>query len=377
MEQVELPEGAETLLFRIPGPLVEWYRSCARDLPWRRTQDPYRVWISEIMLQQTRVEAVKPYYERFLERYPDPRSLAESGEELFKLWEGLGYYSRARNLRAAAAQIRARGGFPERYSELLELKGVGPYTAAAISSICFGEPVAAIDGNVLRVLSRLLCIEENPSSPALRKEIFRALCGAMPQGREWLSLSLSTPFGQRRNDAGDFNQGMMELGARICLPNGVPLCGKCPLSGFCRACALDVQTAYPVRPEKKARKAEARTVFLLRREGKYALRRRPESGLLAGLWEFPSVAGTLSIADAARAVGCGRESLAPLGKAKHIFTHLEWHMTGWLAELSPEAGALCAGFGELVFVSPEELERKYALPSALEYYRRIVLGKNV
>ena len=365
----KLPEGAETLLFRIPAPLVRWYRSGARDLPWRRTQDPYRVWVSEIMLQQTRVEAVKPYYERFLERYPDPRSLAEGGEELFKLWEGLGYYSRARNLRAAAVQICGKGGFPRNYRELLELKGIGPYTAAAISSICFGEPVAAVDGNVLRVLSRLLCIEEDPSSPALRKEIFRALCGAMPQGREGLPASLPTPFGQPRNDAGDFNQAMMELGARVCLPNGAPLCGTCPLAGFCRACALGVQTSYPVRPEKKARKAEPRTVFLLRKEGKYALRRRPETGLLAGLWEFPSVAGNLSAREAAQTLGCGTEKLTPLGEAKHVFTHLEWHMTGWLVELLAE-GKEPDGFGELVFVSPEELERKYALPSALEYYRK-------
>lgn len=369
MRLSEISEGAETLLFRIPEPLVSWYRGCARDLPWRRTQDPYRVWISEIMLQQTRVEAVRPYYERFLSRCPDPRSLAELDEgELLKLWEGLGYYSRARHLRAAAVRIAAQG-FPARYRELLHLPGIGPYTAAAVSSICFGEPSAAVDGNVLRVCSRLLCLETDPASPALRSALTEALDRAMPQGREALGPGLPpTPFGQLRNDAGDFNQGMMELGARVCLPKGAPLCGGCPLSGLCRAHALGTETSYPVHPPKKVRRIEDRTVFVLRFGQKYALRRRPASGLLAGLWEFPSLEGRLSAAEAAGILGCPVRSLRPLGEAKHVFTHLEWHMTGWLAE----PGRLPDSFGELTLASPEELEERYALPSALEAYLRRV-----
>lgn len=346
-------------------PLVEWYRGCHRDLPWRRTADPYRVWVSEIMLQQTRVEAVKPYYERFLTRLPDVAALAACpDDELNKLWEGLGYYSRARNLKAAARQIVALGRFPDSYDGLLQLKGIGGYTAAAVGSIAFGLPVAVVDGNVLRVVSRLCCLEEDVMDPRVRREIFAVLSAAMPQGKRALNTATTTPFGIERNDAGDFNQAMMELGACVCLPNGEPQCAACPLQKTCGACAAGTATGYPLKSAKKARRIEQRTVLVLRFAGRVALRRRPESGLLAGLWEFPAEPGTMS-EEAVRARYAGR--VTPLGTAKHVFTHIEWHMVGYEVELDARPAD-----ETLVFATPAELEQNYALPTALEHYRRAV-----
>ena len=351
-------------------PLVEWYRSGCRDLPWRHTADPYRIWVSEIMLQQTRVEAVKPYYARFLERFPDAETLAEAPEEeLFKLWEGLGYYSRARNLLAAARRISEAGGFPEDEHGIRSLKGVGPYTAAAIGSIAFGLPLAVVDGNVLRVVSRLCCLEEDISEPRVRGEIFSLLSVAMPQGRKALETDLPTPFGLPRNDAGDFNQAMMELGACVCVPNGEPLCDRCPLAGLCRAHLAGRPEAFPLRATKRPRRIEERTVFLVWSDGRIALRKRPDSGLLAGLWEFPSEPGTWEREEASARWGA---PAVPVGRAKHVFTHVEWKMTGYEIHLP----AVPADQERLLFVTPREMEQNFALPSALETFRKLVLRED-
>ncbi|WP_418706515.1 A/G-specific adenine glycosylase, partial [Anaerotruncus massiliensis (ex Liu et al. 2021)] len=261
----------------IVEPLLGWYAENARDLPWRREVTPYRVWISEIMLQQTRVEAVKGYFARFIGALPGPAELAAVDErELLKLWEGLGYYSRARNLQKAARVIMETygGELPASHEELLTLPGVGPYTAGAVASIAFGLPEPAVDGNVLRVLSRLTADNSDIADPAVKRAAERTVRGIIPAGR-----------------AGAFNQALMELGATVCAPNGPPACGRCPLAGLCAAHAAGNETAYPVKAAKKARRVEERTVLLLVRDELLALRRRPAKGLLAGLWELPNLPG--------------------------------------------------------------------------------------
>ena len=266
-------------LQQLPIPLLLWYREHARVLPWRSDPTPYHVWISEIMLQQTRVAAVLDYYRRFLQAAPTVADLAElPQEQLMKLWQGLGYYSRARNLQKAALQImQLHGGvFPNAYKDIRALAGVGDYTAGAISSIAFHQPVPAVDGNVLRVTARICGDDGDISTPAMKKKVTQALEEIIP---------LDAP--------GDFNQAMMELGATVCLPNGAPLCERCPAAAFCRAFQEGRTGELPVKAAKKARRLEARTVYLLFYENHVALRRRPDKGLLAGLWEYPNeLAGT-------------------------------------------------------------------------------------
>ena len=252
-------------------PLLSWYDENARRLPWRETRDPYRIWISEIMLQQTRVEAVKRYYERFLARLPDVAALAACSEaELFKLWEGLGYYSRARNLQRAAKSIMSLHGgeFPRDFEEIRALSGVGDYTAGAIASFAFDLPYPAVDGNVLRVSARVLGYGEDILSPKAKKELTAAVWEAQP-----------------KNDAACFNQAMIELGAVVCLPNGVPKCDACPLADRCVAHREGREGELPVRKKPNARKVQHRTVLILREGDRVALRRRPATGLLAGLFE--------------------------------------------------------------------------------------------
>ena len=310
----------EERLRAMAAPLLAWYDENKRDLPWRGDHpEPYQVWVSEIMLQQTRVAAVMPYYRAWMEELPTVEALAAVDEErLMKLWQGLGYYSRARNLRKAARMIvEVYGGrFPESYKDLLSLPGVGDYTAGAIASIAFGQAVPAVDGNVLRVASRVADIREDIMDGKVRA-MFRSLMeGAMPTDRP-----------------GAFNQALMDLGATVCLPNGAPECGRCPLAALCEAERLGIQDQLPVRRKKAARRVEELTVYLLLRDGAAALRQREDSGLLAGLWEFPHVPGALEEADAAGPVEAW--GLTPLEwkkklQAKHIFTHVEWHMTGYL-----------------------------------------------
>lgn len=338
-------------LDQIAEPLLAWYDVNRRDLPWRGTTDPYRVWISEIMLQQTRVAAVMPYYRRWMERLPTVEALAAvDDEELMKLWQGLGYYSRARNLKKAARIITEElgGRFPDTYEALLKLPGVGDYTAGAIASIAFTRPVPAVDGNALRVAARTAAIRENVLDPAVKRSFRTLLAGAMPQDRP-----------------GAFNQALMDLGATVCLPSGQPLCGGCPLASLCQARRLGLWDQLPVRAKKPKRRVEEMTVYLLLREGRAALRKRPETGLLAGLWEFPHVPGTLTETEAAAPLaGWG---LTPLDwrekiETKHIFTHVEWHMTSYLLTVRGE----CPG---LLWADREALE-KLAVPSAFARYLR-------
>ena len=348
MEQQELT--MENIFARLPAALLPWYRANARDLPWRKTEDPYRIWVSEIMLQQTRVAAVLGYYARFLAAFPTVEALAEAPEDrLMKLWEGLGYYSRARNLQKAARRVVELGGFPDTYQGLLALPGIGDYTASAIASAAFGRREAAVDGNVLRVVSRLADCHDDISDPRTKKAV-----------RAWVQEAM--PY--EMADIRVFNQAMMELGATVCVPNGPPRCGVCPARALCRGFAQGTAEALPVKAAKKARRVEEKTVFLLLREGKTALRRRPGTGLLAGLWEFPHVEGSLDEAAAPAAVAAwGLEPRNWESKltAKHVFTHVEWHMTGYALEVAGE------GPGEFVWVDEEGL-KSHAVPSAFAKY---------
>ncbi len=311
---------------RLPEALLPWYRENARDLPWRLSRDPYRIWISEIMLQQTRVDTVKPYYERFLRELPTVQDLAEvSDDKLTKLWEGLGSYSRARNLKRAAQKITGElgGRFPNTPQELQSLPGIGEYTAGAISSIAFGLPVPAVDGNVLRVFARLTLYEEPPAQPSFKLLVRDTLLAVYPKDK---------------HDAGDFTQALMELGATVCLPNGAPLCGICPIRQACRAFCAGRQTELPKKAPKAARRKEPLTVFVLVHNGHAAVRRRPSSGLLAGLFEFPNAPGHLTREEALSwlaANGISASSVKTGKKRKHIFSHIEWDMTCFLAECIP------------------------------------------
>lgn len=331
--------------------LLDWYRRNARDLPWRRTRDPYRIWVSEIMLQQTRVAAVIGYYHRFLDAFPTVEALADaSEEELLSLWQGLGYYSRARNLRRAALEIKKRGAFPQSYDELRTLPGIGPYTAGAIASAAFGERVPAVDGNVLRVMSRLTDNHGDVLTPSVRREIESEVASRFPD----------TP-----DEARIFNQALMELGATVCVPNGPPKCGECPVAGYCLSRERGTSEALPVRGAKKPRSVEKRTVLVLCAGNRTALRKRPGRGLLAGLWEFPNADGVLTeseITDLLSTWGLSVSDWRRKLSAKHIFTHIEWRMTGYVVSVSG------ADNQQFVWADAEQL-RAYAVPSAFARFR--------
>ena len=335
--------------------IIEWYRENRRDLPWRRSPTPYGVWISETMLQQTRIEAVIGYYQRFMAELPDVASLAAAEDDrLMKLWQGLGYYSRARNLKRAAAAIMERfgGELPRTEEELRSLPGIGAYTAGAVASIAFGLPVPAVDGNVLRVLSRLLALEEDIMLTKTRTEAAGLLRQRYPSGEASALLT----------------EGLMELGETVCLPGGAPLCPSCPVAELCRAHRAGEEARYPVRGARKARRVEERTVLLLKSGDRVAIRRRPATGLLAGLWEFPNVPGTLTEAEArawAESLGGTVTSVATAGRTKHVFTHVEWHMTGYFVELAAETG-------DLVWRTPEEIDEDYSIPTALRFYVKML-----
>ncbi len=304
--------------------LMNWYPAHHRDLPWRRTRDPYAIWVSEIMLQQTRVAAVIPYYDRFMKEVPDVFALAAvSDDRLNLLWQGLGYYSRARNLKKAAQTVceRCAGTMPDSYEALLRLPGIGGYTAGAIASIAYGERVPAVDGNVLRVYARLMNDPSDIADPAVKTRVFAALKAVMP------------------NDPGTFNQAMMELGAVVCVPNGQPDCGACPLASVCKARSAGTAGLLPNKTPKKPRAIENRTVFALYDQGRPLLKKRPDKGLLAGLYELPNVTGALSTGEAMQWLTT--HGLHPVGdlsvySAKHVFTHIEWRMRVYAADVAGE-----------------------------------------
>lgn len=337
-------------------PLLNWYDRGRRLLPWREDATPYHVWISEIMLQQTRVEAVKPYYDRFMEALPDIAHLAGAGEEeLLKLWEGLGYYNRVRNLKKAACRIMEDygGEMPAEYDELMKLPGIGSYTAGAVSSIAYGRRVPAVDGNVLRVLARLKGDGRDISQPSVRVQVEKELLRDMPGERP-----------------GDFNQALMELGAVVCIPSGMPYCGRCPWEKLCAAHMEGRELEFPVKTPKKPRVVEEKTVLIIKDETRTALVKRPERGLLAGMYEFPCLEGHPSdreVLDYLKEEGLSVLKIEQLPASKHIFTHKEWHMTGYavrvdeLAEKKHKAG--------MIFAEPSQIRDQYPIPSAYRVYR--------
>lgn len=347
------------------GYLLDWYDQNARILPWRENPKPYYVWISEIMLQQTRVEAVKPYFDRFIGVLPDVRALAEvEDEKLMKLWEGLGYYNRARNLKKSAITIMEEynGELPASYEELLKLTGIGSYTAGAIASIAYQIPVPAVDGNVLRVTKRVANSMDDITKQKVKTELEQDLKEIMPKDRP-----------------GDFNQSLMELGATICLPNGRPLCDKCPVKSICNAYKKDTFMQIPVKTPKKPRKIEEKTVLLLEYQNNIGIRKRDDKGLLAGLWEFPNLEGKLTIPELELLLkenGIDTEEIELLGEAKHIFSHIEWRMIGYKLKLdhliTPKVGLMDERNISYEWVDRDKIDEEYSIPSAFVAYKNKV-----
>ena len=352
-----------SLLDRIEKPLLSWYDRGRRILPWREDPTPYHVWVSEIMLQQTRVEAVKPYYDRFMQALPDIASLAAAEEEtLLKLWEGLGYYNRVRNLNKAAVMIMEEygGRMPDEYEEIQKLPGIGSYTAGAIASIAYHRKAPAVDGNVLRVLGRLRMDGGDIMQQSVKKRVEEEL---------FLSMGEERP--------GDFNQALMELGAMVCIPNGEPRCGQCPWKNLCLAHREGRETEFPVKSAKKPRTIEEKTVLIILDENRAALCKRPSKGLLAGMYEFPSISGKRTeeeVLSYLKDRGLSVLRIEPLRECRHIFTHKEWHMTGYFIrvdELSRQTD------GEYIFAEKNEAKDKYPIPSAYDVYRKYFYEKIV
>lgn len=336
---------------RLPETLLPWYAQNARQLPWRKDKEPYHIWLSEIMLQQTRVEAVKSYYQRFLQQLPDIAALAAAPEDvLLKLWEGLGYYTRARNLQKAAQIIMERydGVFPADYDAIRALPGIGDYTAGAIASICFDAPTPAVDGNVLRVISRFTENFSNILAPAVKKEITANLAAVYPQEER----------------AYTFNQSLMELGATVCVPNGVPKCNSCPLQQWCLACANQSWDMLPQREAKKKRRVERKTVFVLRCSNAVAVQKRPDTGLLAKLWQFPNVEEELTaqqVLNQAAAWDVKPLTIERMTTGKHIFTHVEWHMTCYYLQCGKQSPLF-------VWADDAAMKQEIALPTAFKIF---------
>ena len=340
----------------IAPPLLKWYDGHRRVLPWRENPAPYRVWVSEIMLQQTRVEAVKPYFERFMEALPGIPELAQAPEDkLLKLWEGLGYYNRARNLQKAAQAIMAEygGRMPDSREELLKLPGIGSYTAGAVASIAYGRAVPAVDGNVLRVISRYRADGRDMLNDKVRKSVEEDLKAVMPKDRP-----------------GDFNQALMELGAIVCIPNGAPKCGECPWEASCKAHIEGRETEFPKKAAKKARSIEKKTILVIQDAMRAAIRKRPAKGMLAGMYEFPSEEGHLSqeeVLALLKEKGLHPLRIQKLPDSRHVFTHREWDMIGYAVrvdELEPVGGTQEG----LLFIEPSLTEKEYPIPSAYAAY---------
>jgi len=346
------------MLDKIVEPLLKWYDANARILPWREEPSPYRVWVSEIMLQQTRVQAVKPFFERFITALPTIKDLAECDEiKLMKLWEGLGYYNRVRNMQIAAKSIMEEfgGEMPDNYKQVLSLKGIGSYTAGAVSSIAFQIAVPAVDGNVLRVISRVIASYEDILKASVKKQMEDKIAKIIPLDRP-----------------GDFNQALMELGAMICIPNGMPNCEMCPLEWICKAHEMCIVTELPKKTQGKARKIEDRTVLIIKDGDKVLLQKRPLKGLLAGLYEFPNVLGHYSNDEVLALLK--EKQLSPLRiqrlrESKHIFSHLEWRMIGYVIKV--EEMTEPSEF-EYMFVDTKEAVETYAIPAAFQAYTRYI-----
>lgn len=340
-------------LMSIKVPLMDWFSENGRYLPWREDTNPYRVWVSEIMLQQTRISAVISYYERFMEKLPTVADLAKVDDDiLMKLWQGLGYYSRARNLKAAAQKVMEdyKGVFPTTFHDLISLPGIGRYTAGAIASICGGECVSAVDGNVMRVLCRYLNLDIDVLDAKNKKAAELALNEIIP-----------------KEAPGIFNEAIMELGETVCVPNGEPNCQMCPLFENCLACKLGTAENIPIRKKAVKRKKEKRIVLLLKKEDKIALLKRPSKGLLANLWEFPNcLDNSESIEEILESMELEFESIKPLGEAKHIFSHIEWYMTGYLINVKKE-------LPKYTWAVNSELRNVYSVPSAFRYYLKQIL----
>lgn len=340
-------------IVKLQEKLLEWYDSNARILPWRDNPSPYRVWISEIMLQQTRVDTVKPYFERFMKTVPSIQELADiSEDQLLKLWEGLGYYSRARNLKKAAVIIMQQFGgiVPADIKGLMSLPGIGPYTSGAIASIAYGIKTSAIDGNVLRVIARITANQGDIADPRVKNEIEAVVCSFLPEQR-----------------VGDFNQALMELGATICLPNKQPKCSSCPVQLFCNANQQDIAGLLPVKSKKKARKLEEKTIFVIDYMGNTAIRQRPAEGLLSSLWEFPNVEGHLSYEECEKILkqwGITASEITQMKASKHIFTHLEWHMIGYFV-----SARSIQGENQFLWATRKEIKERYSIPTAFKAYR--------
>lgn len=350
------------MLNEIVQPLISWYRQNKRILPWRDQKNAYYTWVSEIMLQQTRVEAVKPYFLRFIGELPDVKALAECPEEkLMKLWEGLGYYNRVRNMQNAAQTVVSEysGILPVSYEELLALKGIGSYTAGAIASIAYDIPVPAVDGNVLRVFSRITEDRQDIMKQSVRRQVEEKLLEIMP-----------------KEAPGDFNQALMELGAVVCVPNGPARCTECPIVEFCRAYHHGTVDELPVKAPKKKRTIENRTVFVIQDGERTAIHKRPEEGLLAGLYELPNAEGHLSMDEALERVK--EMALEPLyiealPEAKHIFSHIEWRMTGYRIRVSSLEERKESSF---IFTEKKQSEKQYAIPSAFRAYIKYMKEKS-
>ena len=336
-------------LAKLAGALLPWYEENHRDLPWRNDKDPYHIWVSEIMLQQTRVEAVKGYYARFLKELPDISALAAcEDEKLHKLWEGLGYYSRVRNLKKAAQQVMEEHGgiFPSTHEKILSLPGIGEYTAGAIASIAFNQPTPSVDGNVLRVIARITDDPTPIETPAFKRLVQQRLAEVYPA------------------EAGDFTQALMELGATVCGPNRLPDCENCPCKDFCLGFRNHSAASLPVRTPKRQRREEEYTVFVLSCDGRFAVEKRPDQGLLAGLWQFPNVPGKLDLQAAltqVEQIGAKPKEIKMQVERKHIFTHIEWNMSGVYIEVEEPMGAF-------TWVSVEELHNQTALPTAFRQF---------
>ena len=338
------------MLEQLPVLLLPWFAEHRRALPWRRDREPYHVWLSEIMLQQTRVEAVRGYYLRFLERLPDIAALASAPEDvLLKLWEGLGYYSRVRNLQKAAQCVMEQhdGEFPQELSAIRALPGIGDYTAGAIASICFEAPTAAVDGNVLRVILRLTVCADSPADVRVRRRIGEELSAVYPAGH-----------------CGDFTQALMELGATVCLPNGAPQCEVCPLRSLCEAHAQGTELQFPTKPPKKPRRIEQRTVFVLQCGDRLAVCKRPSRGLLAGLRQMPDVPGKLETAEALRQAeqwGVHPTGILKTAERTHIFTHVQWDLRGVWLTCAAEAP-------QFTWADEDALRHEIGLPTAYRQF---------